>query len=86
MWLSWRPKASLALVESKDGLHWTGPPRIVLARIRRSGWEDDINRPGILKRGGTYHLWYTGQAKGHSWIGYATSRDDINGSGCGQER
>ena len=22
-----------------------------------------------------YHMWYTGQAKGHSWIGYATSPD-----------
>ncbi|HVM49275.1 MAG TPA: hypothetical protein VMU04_14690, partial [Candidatus Acidoferrum sp.] len=27
MWLSWRPKQSLALVESKDGIHWSEPPR-----------------------------------------------------------
>ena len=29
MWVSWRPKRSVALVESKDGLSWTAP-RIVL--------------------------------------------------------
>src|SRR5215475_11994602 len=43
MWFSWRPKKSLALVESKDG--------------------------------DRYQMWYTGQARGKSWIGYATSKD-----------
>ena len=32
MWLSWRPKQSIALVESKDGYHWSEPPRV----LRRS--------------------------------------------------
>jgi predicted GH43/DUF377 family glycosyl hydrolase len=77
MWLSWRPKASIALVESNDGIHWT-KPRIVLGPRKETGWEDDINRPIVLKRGDGYHLWYTGQAKGHSWIGYATSPDGIS--------
>lgn len=76
MWVSWRPKASIALVESSDGIHWS-EPRIVLGPRKESGWEDDINRPIVLKRADGYHLWYTGQAKGHSWIGYATSRDGV---------
>jgi predicted GH43/DUF377 family glycosyl hydrolase len=77
MWLSWRPKASVALVESLDGLHWT-PPEIVVAPRAESGWEDDINRPVVLKRGKTYHMWYTGfNAKG-SALGYATSHDGRN--------
>jgi len=75
MWVSWRPKQSVALVESPDGIHWSGPPRIVLGPRPASGWEDDINRPVVLKREDGYHLWYTGQAKDHSWIGYATSPD-----------
>ena len=75
MWLSWRPKASVALVESRDGFHWSEPPRIVLGPRKETGWEDDINRPVVLKREDGYHLWYTGQAKGHSAIGYATSLD-----------
>ncbi len=77
MWLSWRPKASVALVESKDGLHWSKPPRIVLAPNAKTGWEDDINRPVVIKRGNVYHIWYSAfNAKGSS-IGYATSRDGV---------
>ncbi len=74
MWFSWRPKKSVALVESKDGVHWSEPV-IVLGPNKASGWEDDINRPVVVKRGDGYHMFYTGQARGHSWIGYATSAD-----------
>ena len=82
MWLSWRPKKAVALVESKDGIHWSEPPQIVLGPRTETGWEDDINRPCVLKKGETYHMWYTGQIKpgakdGHSWIGYATSPDGV---------
>jgi hypothetical protein len=76
MWFSWRPKKSIALVESKDGINWS-EPRIVLGPNKASDWEDDINRPVVIKRGDKYHMWYTGQAKGHSWIGYATSDDGV---------
>jgi len=77
MWMSWRPKESLAIVESKDGIHWSEPPKIVLKPRKETGWEDNINRPGIVKRADGYHLWYTGQIKGHSSIGYATSPDGV---------
>lgn len=76
MWVSWRPKASIALVESADGIHWS-KPQIVLGPRKESGWEDNVNRPTVMKCGNGYHLWYTGQAKGRSWIGYATSSDGI---------
>jgi hypothetical protein len=72
MWFSWRPRQSLALVESSDGIHWSGPPRIVLGPMADTGSEDNVNRPVVLKRADGYHLWYTGQAKGRSAIGYAT--------------
>jgi predicted GH43/DUF377 family glycosyl hydrolase len=74
MWFSWRPKASVALVESKDGIHWS-EPIIVLGPNRTTDWEANINRPVVLKKDGLYHMWYTGQARGHSWIGHATSAD-----------
>jgi predicted GH43/DUF377 family glycosyl hydrolase len=74
MWFSWRPKRSVALVESQDGFTW-GEPSIVLGPNKASGWEDDINRPVVIKQDGKYRMWYTGQAKGKSWIGYATSDD-----------
>lgn len=78
MWLSWRPKKSVALVESKDGIHWTEPPQVVLGPRKETGWEDDINRPVVIKRDDGYQMWYTGQANGHSWIGYATSPDGVH--------
>jgi predicted GH43/DUF377 family glycosyl hydrolase len=77
MWLSWRPKQSVALVESKDGIHWSEPPQSVLGPRPETGWEDDINRPVVIRREDGYHMWYTGQAKGRSAIGYATSPDGI---------
>jgi predicted GH43/DUF377 family glycosyl hydrolase len=76
MWFSWRPRKSLALVRSRDGIHW-GKPVIVLGPDPATGWEDDVNRPAIVRRPDGYHLWYTGQAHGHSWIGYATSADGV---------
>jgi predicted GH43/DUF377 family glycosyl hydrolase len=74
MWFSWRPKQSIALAESDDGLTW-GKPTIVLGPNKTSGWEEDVNRPVVMKRAGKYRMWYTGQAKGKSWIGSATSED-----------
>jgi len=64
MWLSWRPKESVALVESQDGIHWSEPPVIVLPPRKESGWEDDINRPVVLKRPDGYHMWYNRPGEG----------------------
>lgn len=74
MWVSWRPKKSVALTESGDGIHWS-VPEIVLPPAMETGWEDDINRPVVVHREDTYHMWYTGQANGKSKIGYATSAE-----------
>jgi len=75
MWFSWGPKHSIGCVESLDGIHWNEPPKAVFGPNPESGWEDDINRPYVLKRADGYHMWYTAQAKGRSCIGYATSAD-----------
>jgi predicted GH43/DUF377 family glycosyl hydrolase len=74
MWFSWRPKKSIALVESADGIGWS-TPEIVLGPNDKSDWESDLNRPVVIKHGDRYQMWYTGQARGKSWIGYATSSD-----------
>jgi predicted GH43/DUF377 family glycosyl hydrolase len=76
MYFSWRPKQSIARTVSTDGIHWS-TPQIVLGPAA-TGWEDDINRPCVVKRPDGYHLWYTGQAQGHSEIGSATSPDGIH--------
>jgi len=74
MWFSWRPKASVGLVESKDGVHWS-EPIIVLGPNPETNWEEKINRIVVLRRLDGYHMWYTGQSRARSWIGYATSPD-----------
>jgi len=75
MYFSWRPKHSIAVVDSKDGIHWSDPR--ILIDPAKTGWEDDINRPAVVKHGGLYHMWYTGQFNGHSSIGYALSKDGL---------
>jgi predicted GH43/DUF377 family glycosyl hydrolase len=76
MWFSWRPKKSIALVESADGVSW-GKPQIVLGPNDATDWEADVNRPVVIKLGDRYRMWYTGQAKGKSWVGCAASRDGV---------
>src|SRR5215217_1769071 len=77
MWSSWRPKKSIALSTSKDGLAWTDPIPVLMPNPGNT-WESDLNRPCVIKKDNIYHMWYTGQADGKSWIGYATSADGIN--------
>jgi beta-1,2-mannobiose phosphorylase / 1,2-beta-oligomannan phosphorylase len=85
MWFSWRPRKSIALCESQDGVHWSAPRIVLGPRQTPRGWEEDLNRPAVIQQGGRYHLWYTGQfpgilprgADGHSWIFHATSPDGV---------
>ncbi|HME51499.1 MAG TPA: hypothetical protein VKM55_04735 [Candidatus Lokiarchaeia archaeon] len=76
MWFSWRPKESIALVESDDGIQWNAPT-IVLGPNSMSKWEERLNRPCVLHTDNTYHMWYTGQTAKRSFIGYATSLDGM---------
>ena len=74
MYFSWRPKKAIALSRSEDGVNWS-EPKIVLEFDESSGWEDNLNRASVIFWKGKYHMWYTGQARGYSKIGYATSKD-----------
>lgn len=74
---SWRKKKACAVTFSDDGINWS-EPIITLEKNLESGWEDDINRNCVLKIDGVYKMWYTGQARGYSYIGYAESKDGIH--------
>ena len=74
---SWRPKKACAVSFSDDGICWSDP-QITLSYDESTGWEDDINRNCVLKINGIYKMWYTGQAREHSFIGYAESVDGIH--------
>ncbi len=74
---SWRPQKALAVSFSENGVDWT-PPRVTLPSDPTTGWEDNVNRNCVLKCGETYKMWYTGQARGHSFIGLAESEDGLS--------
>ena len=75
-YFSWRSQNCIALAHSEDGISWT-PPVMCLEADATSGWEDLINRATVWFKDGVYHMWYTGQARGYSKIGYATSKDGV---------
>lgn len=77
MYCSWRPKQSLALSTSADGKNWSAP-QIILGPTDANSWENDLNRLVVVLKDRVYHMWYTGQADGKSWIGYATSTDGLH--------
>ena len=77
MHFSWRPKKALAVSRSSDGMNWSYP-EISMEHDPDCGWMDDLNRNCVLRRGDTWHMWFTGQARGYSWIGYAVSNDGMH--------
>ena len=83
MYFSWRPKKSIALTESADGISWSKPEIILSPKETKEHWEDDLNRPVVLRRGGRYYMWYTGQdipgaPEGKSWLFMAGSEDGVS--------
>ncbi len=76
MWFSWRTKESIGYTESRDGVKWS-KPRVVLAPDPDCGWQIRVNRASVLKKDGKYYMWYTGQTRDRSRIGFAVSDDGI---------
>lgn len=74
---SYRAKGACAVAFSEDGINWS-EPLLTLEANPESGWEDQINRNCVLFVDGLYRMWYTGQARGYSYIGYAQSSDGIH--------
>lgn len=74
---SWRGKKACAVTFSDDGINWEDPV-ITIEYDPESGWEDNLNRNCVIKVDGVYKMWYTGQARNHSFIGYAESTNGIN--------
>ena len=70
-----RPRYALRHVRSRDGLHW---PRLGSVCLEPRDDELGFGRPGILRRGGTLHMWYGRRAlTGAYELGYATSQDGL---------
>ena len=78
MYFSWRPMGGIGLTKSADGIHW-GNPQLVIGPSDVP-WADIVNRPSVLKVPDGYMMWYTGQTRSQSFIGFATSHDGVSWS------
>lgn len=77
MYVSWRKFGAIALSTSKDGINWSDL-KIVLNKSNSNSWDSIINRASVITKDGNYHMWFTGQHKKESKIGYAISKDGYN--------
>lgn len=82
LYFSWRDRKCIALCESDDGVRWDEPRICIDPRDTDVGWEDDLNRPSVVRVGSIYHMWYTGQylpgrENGTSHIFHAVSEDGV---------
>ena len=75
-WFSWRPKQSIAYTESTDGVNWSSS--VIALGPTGSGWEDEVNRPSVVRTAAGFAMWYTWQTSTASAIGYATSPDGLH--------
>ena len=69
----------LFYITSPDGISWTGSGQELL--VDRESWEAvTYSRASILKKNGTYYIWYGGAdaSGGNHGIGYAVSADGQN--------
>lgn len=74
LYFSWYDRNSIAVTESKDGVNWSSP----LICITAEGYginRDHFNKPCVIKKDGTYHLWYCHEDAVQSTIEYAVSND-----------
>lgn len=77
MYFSWRNPGKIALSLSVDGINWSNF-QIVLNKGNSKSWDSIVNRASVIFKDGIYYMWYTGQNKGVSKIGYATSKNGLN--------
>lgn len=66
----------IGLATSVDGIIWEKYPQPIL--MGTSGWEYQIGSSSIIKKDGTYYLYYFGRTSPIYRIGLATSTDGIN--------
>jgi uncharacterized repeat protein (TIGR01451 family) len=69
-------RTQIGYATSPDGITWNkyGPNGFALSVGAYGSWEDEgVSDPIVIKEGGAYHLWYTGNDGATLRIGHATS-------------
>lgn len=76
MFVSERNNNSIIRIESRDGINWEDVKTVIGPKT--GTWQSKVNRGCVLKSGGVWHMWYTGQTRYNSCIGHTTSIDGIH--------
>lgn len=70
MYVSNRKEKCIDVYTSTNGIKWENKVTVLHSNLQ-SGWENDVNRCCVIFEDNKYKMWYTGQQKGISKIGYA---------------
>jgi predicted GH43/DUF377 family glycosyl hydrolase len=76
MYVSVRSQKSIGITTSEDLIHWS--KITIVLKNSKTGWDQDVNRPCVLKRGDTFYMFFTGQSNGVSRIGLAESDNGLD--------
>lgn len=75
LYASKRKTGAIVRFESIDGITWDKEIEVLTGT--KNTWEEIVNRACVIKKEEKYYMWYTGQFKNKSKIGYATSEDGV---------
>lgn len=77
LFVSERKNSGIICADSLDGVSWN-KWKVSLEHGKNGSWEERVNRASVCKKDGKWLMWYTGQNKENSAIGFATSDDGIH--------
>jgi predicted GH43/DUF377 family glycosyl hydrolase len=84
VYFGWRLERSIAVTDSRDGIHWSFPVKVI-SPDPSVPYLEEVNRNIVLIKDGIYHLWFNGQGLGElgkgtgiSYLCYASSKDGVH--------
>ena len=78
LYYSDRASGTVMVSRSGDGVNWDD--RVVALQHADSSddWDSVVNRASVVRHGGAFYMWFTGQGSGGSSIGVARSDDGLS--------
>lgn len=77
LFISERKNNGIICSDSTDGMKWN-QWKVSLEHGEICSWEERVNRASICMKDDKWLMWYTGQSKDNSAIGFAVSNDGIH--------
>lgn len=78
MYYSDRASGTVMVCESADGVKWSTGTVALDHSSSSLDWDAIVNRACVLEHDGEYYMWFTGQGKSGTSIGFARSADGLH--------